>query len=357
MADKKLTTRRHFLKSLALGSAFISYWPYHMRMATASDPTNQHFKTVYLFDEEQWYLQDTETYAKSIKGLFTDIMIMVYGHHQGGTMGWQSTAMPLYVSDSNPISKTKLSEVIPIFHKHGIRVHALFNACRSDATRGKYPPLVPTARTGLVDPHNPAFQKDISDLTADCARLGVDGINLDFIRTDYTLEGGVPADRVKNDASIEKIVRMIYEKVKAVNSGCIVSSTTVPYYDITNPVAIRNGRKAINWANAGIQDMIFGFEYGIPPNPEIMQFKKIRELVTTDVPYIAMVGNWTRDGEKDRGTHPPRTGNTIPQSHDEFASVLNAVKGEENICIYHAASLTDEHKELLAARTVLEPAS
>ena len=149
---------------------------------------------------------------------------------------------------------------------------------------------------------NPAFQKDISDLTADCARLGVDGINLDFIRTDYTLEGGVPADRVKNDASIEKIVRMIYEKVKAVNSGCIVSSTTVPYYDITNPVMIRGGRKAINWANAGIQDIIFGFEYGIPPNPKIMQFKKIRELVTTDVPYIAMVGNWTRDGVKGRNT-------------------------------------------------------
>ena len=68
MADKKLTTRRHFLKSLALGSAFISYWPYHMRMAIASEPTNQHFKTVYLFDEEQWYLQNTEIYAKSIKG-------------------------------------------------------------------------------------------------------------------------------------------------------------------------------------------------------------------------------------------------------------------------------------------------
>ena len=340
MAGKKLTARRHFLKSLALGSAFISYWPHHMRMAVASEPTNRHLKTAYLFDEEQWYLQDTETYARSIKGIFTDIMIMVYGHYWGGTMGWQSSAMPTYASFSNPISPTKLSGVIPIFHKHGIRVHAIFNACRADATKWKYPALVPSAKTGLVDPHNPAFQKDISDLTADCARLGVDGINLNFIRTDYTLKDGVPADQVKNDASIEKIVKMIYEKVKAVNSGCIVSSTTVPYYDITNSLMMRAGRKAINWANAGIQDIIFGFEYGIPPNPEITQFKKIRELVTTDVPYIAMVADWTRDVG----------GTTIPQTPDQFTSVLDAVKGEQNICIYHAASLTDEHKELLAAR-------
>ena len=81
-----------------------------MRMAIASEHTNQpsaHSGAVYLFDEEQWYLKDTEAYAKSIKGVFTDIMILVYGHNWGGTMGWESTAMPLYVSGSNPISKTK----------------------------------------------------------------------------------------------------------------------------------------------------------------------------------------------------------------------------------------------------------
>ena len=349
MVGKKLTARRHFLKSLALGSAFISYWPHHMRMAVASEPANQHFKTAYLFDEEQWYLQDTETYARSIKGIFTDIMIMVYGHHMGGTMGFESSAMPLYISGSNPISKTKLSKVIPIFHKHGIRVHALFNACRSDATRGKYQPRVSGQKPhhGLVDARIVQFQNDIATITADCVKLGVDGINLDFIRNDYTLNGGVSANEKENNEAIQSIVQKVYDRVKSINPACLVSTTTVPYYDITNELMRRSGRKAINWANAGIQDIIFGFEYGIPPNPEIMQFKKIRELVTTDVPYIAMVGNWTRDG----------AGTTIPQTPDQFTSVLDAVKGEQNICIYHAASLIDEHKELLAARVALDPAS
>jgi len=139
---------------------------------------------------------------------------------------------------------------------------------------------------------------------------------------------------------------MIYEKVKAVKPDCIVSSTTVPWLDITHPSLIRQGRKAINWANAGIQDIIFGFEYGIPPNPEVMQFDAIRALITTNVPYYAFIGCYDREED----------GTAISQTSAQFQSVLDAVSNEETIGIYTGWLFTNEHAALTAARAVPEPA-
>ena len=119
---------------------------------------------------------------------------------------------------------------------------------------------------------------------------------------------------------------------------------------------IRSGRKSITWANRGIHDIIFGFEYGIPANLEIQRPDLIRAAITNGTPFIGMYGNWSRDGAKDRGTNPPSTGNTISQTAEEFQSTLDIVGHEENLAIYHAASLTEGHMGQLAARAVPEPA-
>ena len=338
MAGKKLTTRRHFLKSLALGSVFISYWPCHMRMAIASEHTNQHKfdMAVYLFDEKRWYEENVNTYADSIKGAVTDLIVMVYGHYAGGTMGWKSSLIP-HISWGAVILGNQLTVLISAMHSRGIRVHAAFNTCRVDATRGLFPPHQEGSK--FVDVHNPEFQEFISDLTADCAGKGVDGICLDFIRTDDV------ADPAKNDVSIENIVRMVYEKVKIVNPESIVSSTTVPYLDITHPSLLKRGRKAINWANKGYQDIIFGFEYGIPPNPAVMAFDDVRALILNNVPYVAMVACYDRNA----------AGAAISQTSAQFQSVLDGVSDEETIAIYTGWLFTNEHIALLKEVRGLPP--
>ena len=75
-----------------------------------------------------------------------------------------------------------------------------------------------------------------------------------------------------------------------------------------------------------------------PPNPNITRFNFIRAAIPTNVPYIAMVGNWTRTGiNPDGSLNPPPGGEVIPQPPEQFKLVLDAVKGEQNICIYHAS--------------------
>ena len=346
MAGKKLTTRRHFLKSLALGSVFISYWPCHMRMAIASEHTNQHKfdMAVYLFDEKRWYEENVNTYADSIKGAVTDLIVMVYGHYAGGTMGWKSSLIPP-ISWGAVILGNQLTVLISAMHSRGIRVHAAFNTCRADATRGLFPPHTPGGK--FVDVHNPVFQTFISDLVAECAEtLPIDGVCLDFIRTDdYTSPRDSAGNIPKNDASIENIVRMVYEKTKAVKPECIVSSTTTPWRDITHPTLSLTGRKAINWANAGIQDIIFGFEYGKPPNLETQNIEGVRALITNGTPFIGMYANYTKDG----------SGLIIPVTPAQFQEVLDTVSHEETIAIYTGWLLTDEHIALLEEVRGLPP--
>ena len=234
-------------------------------------------------------------------------------------------------------------------HSRGIRVHAAFNTCRADATRGLFPPYKEGAK--FVDVHNPEFQEFISDLTADCAGQGVDGICLDYIRTMDL------ADPAKNDVSIENIVRMVYEKVKIVNPNCIVSSTTAPYYDTINPSAMKWGRKAINWANKGYQDVIFGMNYGqywehgvgsvgtLGDPPHMFLIDEGRKLMNDPEKLIVMVGDYKVVG-----------GVPVPTTPTEFQLVLDAVSEEETIAIYTGWLFTNEHAALTAARAVPEPA-
>ena len=345
MAGKKLTTRRHFLKSLALGSAFISYWPYNMRMAIASEPTNQYkFNTVYLYDERKWCKKNVNTYADSIKGAVTDLIVLVYGHYNGGTMGWKSSLIP-HTSWRAAIPKNQLRALIAAMHSRGIRVHAAFNTCRQDATGGLFPPIpIRNKHKTFVDVHNPVFQEFISDLTAECAGQGVDGICLDYIRT---IDLSNPA---KNDVSIENIVRMVYEKVKIVNPNCIVSSTTAPYYDTVNPTAKKWGRKAINWANKGYQDIIFDMNYGpyhkngVGPRlgkdgdpPHMSYIYEGRKLMNNPEKLVVLAGSYKVIGK----------GKTVPTDSVQFAKVLDTVAAEETIGIYTGWLLSNQQIALL----------
>jgi len=248
-------------------------------------------------------------------------------------------------------------------NKVGIKVHAAFNTCRSDATKGLFPPHYEGSY--LVDVHNPEFQVFISDLMGECAAIsGIDGICLDYIRADYKDADGTlisETDGERNDESIATIVRMTYEKVKAVNPECVVSSTTAPYYDIAHPKMVRSGRKAIDWANNGYHDILFEMNSGKywtleqpshvvgatgdPPHLEEFTYKG-RELLNDPEKLIVMVSSYENT----------REGAVVPTDSVKWQAVLDAVKDEEELAIYTAWLFTDEHAALTAARAVPEPA-
>jgi len=244
----------------------------------------------------------------------------------GGAIGWKSR----FIDSMDGVTESKLIDVIAAMNKRGIRVHAAFNTCRVDR-KTIYKPH----RRGsqFVDVHNPEFQSFISDLVAECAELPVDGVCIDYFRTDdYTS----PA---RNDASIETIVRMTYGKVKRIKPECVVSSTTTPYLDITHPQLKRTGRKAIRWANNGYQDILFDMNYGnrigvYGDPPDMGVIYKARKL--TNVPVVVMVSSYKKD----------KKGKPVPTDSVQFARVLDTVFNEENIAIYTGWLFTNEHAAL-----------
>lgn len=280
---------------------------------------------VYLFDERRWHKDDADEYAEFLKDSVTDLIVLVYGARHGGVIGWESDLI------DTAISKSKLPNLIEAMNKRGIRVHAAFQVCRVNR-KSIFKPH--TNGSKFVDVHDLNFQKFIVDLMSECATLPIDGICMDYVRTDDY------RDPVKNDASIESIVKGAYQKIKSVNAQCVVSSTTSPYKDITHPKLLMTGRKAIQWANNGYQDILFDMKYGgnrgeAGDPPDMSLVYKAREL--TDVPVIVMVSSFRRKSKS----------NPVPTDAQKFSEVLDSIADEEEIAIYTGWLFTKEQALLV----------
>ena len=281
---------------------------------------------VYLFDEKRWYEEDSDAYAEFLQDSISDLIVLAYGSSRGGAIGWKSK----FIDSMSGVSDTKLLEVIASMNKKGIRVHVAFNTCRTDP---KSPFKSHKRGSQFVDVHSSAFQEYISNLMAECAVLPVDGICIDYCRTDDK------RNVKKNNASIEAIVSSAYKKIKLINKNCVVSSTTTPYRDVTHPDLIKTGRKAIAWANAGYQDILFDMNYGNVKGvhgdpPDMYLVDQARKL--TNVPVVVMVSSY----KKNRKGAPVSTDAVL------FAKVLDSVFAEDDIAIYTGWLFTEEQAAL-----------
>lgn len=282
--------------------------------------------TVYLFDERRWLEDDPHDYAEFLKDSVTDLIVLVYGARHSGVVGWRSRLIDTAIN-----TKSKLLDLIEAMNERRIRVHAAFQVCRVNR---KSIFKSHTKGSKFVDVHDLGFQNFIIDLMSECAALPVNGICMDYVRTDDYRKPE------KNDDSIESIVKGAYQKIKLVNPQCTVSSTTSPYKDITHPKLRMNGRKAINWANNGYHDVLFDMKYGSnlgedgdPPDMSLVY--KAREL--TDVPVIVMVSSFRRKSKN----------NPVPTDAQKFSEVLNSILDEEEIAIYTGWLFTKEQALLV----------
>lgn len=277
---------------------------------------------VYLFDEKRWYEDEPEAYADFLHGAVTDLIVLVYGAWQGGAMGWKSR----YIDSMSGISDTRLLDVIAAMHSRNIRVHAAFNVCIVNSKSGFKPHRLGSK---FVDVHKPEFHAYIASLMAECAKLPVDGICIDYCRTDDF------RDADKNDRSLASLVKLIYENVKYVNRDCVVSSATTPYLDLTHPELKKTGRKAIHWANNGFQDLLFDMNYGNLKGkhgdaPDMSTVYNARKL--TNTPIIVMVSSY-KNGAK---------GVPFPTDAEQFSRVIDSVYSEDDVAIYTGWLFTED---------------
>lgn len=280
---------------------------------------------IYLYDERRWLKDSPEEYTDFLQGVVTDLIVLVYGFRHGGVIGYKSELI------SSPVRhQDRLNRLIEVAHSKGIRVHAAYQVCRKNKN-AKFRPH----RSGskFLDIHDPEFRSFIVDIMEEGARQGVNGICMDYIRTDDF------SNPSRNEAHLEDIVGRAYQAIKRVNNQCLVSSTTSPYRDITHPKLRKSGRNAISWANKGYQDVLFDMKYGSlhgeagdPPDMSLVY--RARDL--SRAPVIVMVSSYKIVDKK-----------PVPTGSEKFASVLDAVFYEDDFAIYTGWLFSEDQASLV----------
>jgi hypothetical protein len=183
-----------------------------------------------------------------------------------------------------------LERIVRVAHDHGIEVHPWFTVALRQ--RDFF-----TEFHGAGSPDNafdlqrPGFRKFIVSLMVDVARrYDVDGLNLDYIRTmgvcrcaycrteygrrhggDLAADIGAagahdplpdPLQRWVDEA-VESIVRDTAAQARSLKPEIVISVDGHP-----TPAGSREGRQEIRWANAGLVNVVYDMNYGVPPDFE-----------------------------------------------------------------------------------------
>ncbi|MHC1743879.1 MAG: family 10 glycosylhydrolase [Syntrophobacteraceae bacterium] len=210
-----------------------------------------------------------------------------------------------------------LARLVRMAHAEGIEVHPWFCvSLRQREFLGEFfdPGIAPLA----FDLHKPEFRTFIVNLMLDVVqRYDVDGINLDYIRTqgictsrscqdDYRnqygrdllddltrrkWDGGLE-DHVQawQDQAVEAIVREVSSKGKTLKPRLIVSVDG--YLRASSDPWPRNeeGRQELAWAGLGLVDVVFSMDYGLSPNMET--FARARAEMATNALAVLLLGNY-----------------------------------------------------------------
>ena len=272
-----------------------------------------------------------------------------------------------YPSPVAPPAKYKaagdpLATLIRVAHEEGVEVHPWFAV----SYRGRdFLPMFrdPETPPGAFEMHRPGFRDFIVKMILDVVeRYDVDGINLDFIRTQGVTRSRFVAERYREatsrdletdarsfdargcmephlqrflDSAVEDVVRRVSEGVRSRKPGVVLSVDGQPIPSILCPS--QEGRQEVAWANGGFVDLIFSMNYEQVPDTDALDLVK-GELMEPEK-LVLLLG--CTDGPDEK-----------PHSRDArlVAGLVGVAqrKGPRGVGIYPYFALSDEQLRLLA---------
>jgi len=226
---------------------------------------------------------------------------------------------------------------------------------------------------GFFDAHRPEFRDFIVGLMLDMVRrYGVDGINLDYIRTGGLCRGplckaeyrarfgteleddvkltapdGGPNPNVlqwQNDA-ISDIVRRVAEEGRKIDPDLVVSTDS--HVALPGQPPDSNGRNSIPWVQAGWMNVIYNMDYGRDLN--FAAVDAARAALDHPEAIVDLPGNYERT---DKGQVVPREGKLVA---DQISYCQRKWPGN-GVGLYLYSMLSDEQIEALRAGPFKEDA-
>ena len=277
-----------------------------------------------LLDEwHRWATREgAEKYIDKLVRAGFNVYIPCIWHGRGVT--WPSKLAPMadavkkMIADE-PEGFDPLANLIRVAHARGVEVHPWFCVCYRDP-RWKFLGQFAEEGTpkGACEAHNPKFRKFIVDLMMEVVRkYGVDGINLDYIRTKgvstsatakasfkkrFGVElldemkkrepNGWPNAKVvqwQNEA-IADIVRSFAEQARAVRPKLVISVDGHPSPPGSMPGT--QGRDGFRWAQEGWIDVLYSMDYGRKLTWE--RADAVRAAFKRPAASVIIVGNYER---------------------------------------------------------------
>ena len=224
-----------------------------------------------------------------------------------------------YPSPVAPPAKYKaagdpLATLLRIAHEEGVEVHPWFAVSyrgRDFLPKFRDPETPPEA----FEMHRPGFRDFIVKMILDVVeRYDVDGINLDFIRTQGVTRSRFVAERYREatgrdletdgrsfdargcmkphlqrflDSAVEDVVRRVSEGIRSRKPGAILSVDGQPIPSMLCPS--QEGRQEVAWANRGMVDLIFSMNYEQVPDTDALDL--VRGELTDPEKLVLLLGS------------------------------------------------------------------
>jgi len=317
--------------------------------------------------------ENIPTIVDKIKRAGFNVYIPCVWHGRGARYPHETEAMEGGLGEAYAaMDVDPFAELVRQCHDAGIEVHPWF--CVVKREQGQHPEFVEETTPGnFFDAHRPEFRDFIVGLMTDFVRrYGVDGINLDYIRTgglckgplcraEYlarfgtdleedaktrTQDGGPNPNIVQwQDEAIGDIVRRVAEEGRTVNPKLVVSIDGHVHGPAEHPDA--HGRNEMPWVDAGWVDVVYNMDYG-----EHLGFghvDAVRAAVSRPAAIVDLPGNYQRT---DTGKVEPRAGRLVA---DHISYCQRRWPGN-GVALYLYSMLSEEQIEALRAGPFREDA-
>lgn len=263
-----------------------------------------------------------------------------------------------------------LETLIKLAHENGIEVHPWFTvAYRSRDFLHEY--YDDGSIENSFDIFRPKFRDFMVNLILDVVkRYDVDGINLDYIRTmgvphsDFAINayrkeygrdllqdehkfgsrGDIePHLKQFSDNAVKDIVSRVSQQARRIKPNLIISVDGHPVPRLMLPSD--QGRQEIEWANAGLVDVIYAMDY--EKNPDLDGFDLASEELHDPGKLIMLTSDYDEI-----------SGVPISRSPEEFANLVALVQKKWNrgVGVYLYSMLTDEQIDSLSEGPFKYPA-
>ena len=249
-----------------------------------------------------------ETYTSKLKDIGCTDLYTICWDGNGG-WGWTSPVGGLSTKAGKTPDGT-LQTLADLCHAKGIKLHGSFrtNWYGTSTTAAGYD-LDPNSSGGsFVEVDQAGWADWIASVVSGLPGVvDIDGIGIDFIRTDAT-DLSLEAKK----APVKAVFDACYDALQAAHPGVEISTSTKPWIDANSTGAIQttpqdNGRRAIDWYNDGRPHTVIQFDYGnnynvnfgLPPNMDDMLSTK---QATSHADADMMISSFAAANPQETGT-------------------------------------------------------